>query len=67
MEYLKVISGIAYTTPPVPEELIKGMSGAETLQGSLTEVHYAKNAEDRAFTEEICLKWNTQYRAQKQR
>jgi hypothetical protein len=41
------------------------MSGMEILHGFLGEFHRATNPEIRAFTDEMCLKWNIHYREAK--
>ena len=66
IEYQKVMSEVVFINLPAPEEPTPGMSGPETLHGFLAEFHKTKNEEVRAFTNEMCLKWNVHYREQKQ-
>ena len=65
IEYEKVMSEIVYINLPAPEEPTPGMSGPETLHGFLAEFSRTKNEEVKAFTNEMCLKWNVHYRTEK--
>ena len=67
IEYEKVMSEIVYINLPAPEEPTPGMSGPETLHGFLAEFYKTKSEEVRAFTNEMCLKWNVHYRVEKQK
>ena len=67
IEYEKVMSEIVYINLPAPEEPTPGMSGPETLHGFLAEFSRTKNEEVKAFTNEMCLKWNVHYRTEKQK
>ena len=62
IEYQKVMSEVVFINLPGPEEPTPGMSGPETLHGFLTEFYRTRNEEVRAFTNEMCLKWNVHYR-----
>ena len=67
IEYQKVMSEIVYINLPAPEEPKPGMSGPEILHGFLAEFYQTKNEDVRAFTNEMCLKWNIHYRTEKQK
>jgi len=61
------MSEVVYINLPAPEEPVPGMSGPETLHGFLAEFSRTKNEEVKAFTNEMCLKWNVHYRTEKQK
>ena len=67
IEYQKVMSEIVYINLPAPEEPTPGMSGMEILHGFLAEFYRTANQEIKAFTNNMCLKWNVHYREQKQK
>ena len=65
IEYQKVMTEIVYINLPAPEEPTPNMSGTQIMHGFLAEFYRTSNEEVKAFTNNMCLKWNVHYREQK--
>lgn len=65
IDFKKQITEVVYINIPGPEEPTPGMSGGELLHGFLSEVKKMPNPEMQSWFENLCMKWNVQYREER--